>query len=366
MIRRYLPRSTEQLIQWYERYIAPLSLIAGFLLDNYILLRRVDLLESNLLLISYLTIAALGIVLINLIESGRWRYPWVLSVAPFIPVVVQFCFGGLFSGFLSLYSRSAAYATSWIFVIALAALLLGNERFRKLYVRFSFQITIYFTVLFSFLIFFLPVVFKAIGPWMFVVSGFSSLVFIALLLVLLRRIVPEIVKKNITTVARSIATIFVLFNVLYFTDVIPPLPLSLKDAGVYHSVTRVGGEYHLLGEKRPWWQIYLTYNTTVHLAPGESAYVFTAVFAPSGLSTVILHQWQRYDASAGQWATADTVRFPVSGGRDGGYRGYSIKSDLTPGKWRVNVLTQYGQLIGRVGFDVVSVSSTPQLTETVF
>lgn len=366
MIRRYLPRSTEDLIHWYERYISPLSLIAGFLLDNYILLRRVDLLQSNLLLISYLVLAALGIILINLIESGRWTHRSMLAVAPFIPVVVQFCFGGLFSGFLSLYSRSAAYATSWIFVLALAALLLGNERFRKLYVKFSFQIAVYFTVLFSFLIFFLPIIFKEIGPWMFILSGVLSIVFITAFLELLRRIVPEVVKKNLTTVARTTALIFVTFNVLYFANIIPPLPLSLKEAGIYHDVRKIGSEYHLSGESRAWWQIYLTYNTTVHVTPGEGIYAFTAVFAPSGLSTIIVHQWQRFDSSAGEWVTADTVRFPVNGGRDGGYRGYSQKSDLTEGKWRVNVLTQYGQLIGRVGFTVQNASTTPILTETVF
>ena len=43
------------------------------------------------------------------------------------------------------------------------------------------------------------------------------------------------------------------------------------------------------------------------------------------------------------------------GGRDGGYRGYSIKNDVTAGKWRVNVKTGDGKLIGRVGFTVEDV-----------
>src|SRR5205085_2832031 len=112
MIRRYLPKDIHEVVHWYERYISPLSLIAGFLADNFILLRRVDLLRSNLLLFSYLIIAALGIVLINLIERGRIRKKWVVQAAPLIPVIVQFSFGGLFSGYLSLYSRSAAFPAS--------------------------------------------------------------------------------------------------------------------------------------------------------------------------------------------------------------------------------------------------------------
>lgn len=365
MIRRYLPKSTEELIRWYERYISPLSLIAGLLVDNYVLLRRVDLVESNLLLISYLAIAGGGIILINLIESGRLRHAWALAVAPFIPVVVQFAFGGLLSGFVTLYSRSAAFAVSWIFILALAALMVGNERFRKYYVRFSVQIAVYFAVLFSFFNFFLPIIFKQIGPAMFMFSGAASLISITLFLLLLKRIVPETVARDRTKVARTIAVIFLVFNVLYFTNLIPPLPLSLKEAGVYHRVTRVGSEYHLLAEPVPWYEQYLNYNTTFRRTAGEDTYVYSSIFAPTGLSTVVLHQWQRYDTDTKSWVTTDTVQFTINGGRDGGYRGYSIKSGLSPGEWRVNVLTQYGQTIGRVTFTVVAVSSEPMLREIV-
>src|SRR3954470_9274853 len=116
MLRRLLPQSVEELIRWYERYISPLSLLAGFLLDNFVLLKRVDVFFTNALLISYLIVAAIGIAVFQLIETGRLRQPWVLAIAPFVPVIVQFSFGGLFSGYLSLYSRSAAFAASWVFV----------------------------------------------------------------------------------------------------------------------------------------------------------------------------------------------------------------------------------------------------------
>src|SRR3954470_6667573 len=123
MLRRLIPKSVEELIRWYERYISPLSLLAGFLLDNFVLLRRVDVLLTNLLFAFYLATAAIGIALFQLIETGRLRQPWMLKIAPFIPLAVQFSFGGLFSGFLSLYSRSAAFAASWVFVFLIVLLL---------------------------------------------------------------------------------------------------------------------------------------------------------------------------------------------------------------------------------------------------
>jgi Protein of unknown function (DUF2914) len=364
MIRRYLPKNIQELVHWYERYVSPVSLVAGFISDNLILLKRVDLWTTDALFLFYLTLSAAGIVLINALEAGKIRQKFIIDAAPVIPIVVQFAFGGLFSGFLSLYSRSAGYAASWIFVALVATLLLGNERFSRFYVRVPVQVSILFTTLFSFLIFFLPVVFHQIGPWMFAASGLSALILIALFLALLIAVVPA-VKKQLTTSARVIAVIYVVFNVLYFTNAIPPLPLSLKDAGVYHSVMHdtSDGTYVVTGEQQPWYDSIYPFDVTFHEQPGQSVYVYTSIFAPSGLSTQVLDEWQ-YD-NAGKWTTEATIEYSIVGGRDGGYEGYSESLDPAPGKWRVNVITQYGQLIGRVSFTVVdATSAAPYITAT--
>lgn len=355
--------SAHTIAHWYERYISPLSLIGGFLADNLVLLRRVDLWTSNALLLSYLAIAAAGTLVINMIESGRIRRQWIISASPFILIAVQFSFGGLFSGFLSLYSRSAAYATSWIFVAAVAALLIGNERFTRLYARFRFQVAVFFTTLYSFLIFFIPIVIHRIGPWVFVVSGAAAIILILLYLLAQFLLVPKLHDERWKAI-RGIIAITIIFNILYFTNMIPPLPLALKEAGVYHSVSRdSSGDYVLSGEPLAWYQQYLNYNNVYHAASGESVYVYTAVFAPTGLSTGVLHQWQYYDAGTKAWTTKSTVAFPINGGRDGGYRGYSIYSNPAAGQWRVNVVTGYGQLIGRVSFAVEAATTSPNLIE---
>src|SRR3989344_3558639 len=262
-MRKYLPKSFEmdELAQWYMRYISPLALIGGFFADNLILFRRADVWTRHALLFSYLLIAALCIIALNLITTGRIRTKRVLKVTPIIPVVAQFAFGGLFSGYLSLYSRSASFPLSWIFVVIVAGLLLGNERFVRLYMRFSFQISMLFAVLFSFLIFLLP----------------------------------ELLKRERTRVARIIAVIFIIFNILFFSNAIPPLPLALKAAGIYHSVERTqDGVFHLGAESQPWYWEYVPHEVVFHHTPGGIAYAYSAVFAPSGISTVILHEWQRY------------------------------------------------------------------------
>ncbi len=365
VMRRYLPKSTEQLIHWYERYVSPLSLVAGFVADNFILLRRVDVLQSNLLLLSYLLVAASGIVCINAIETGRVKRPIFLSIAPFVPVVVQFAFGGLFSGFLSLYSRSASSAITWIFVIGMAALLIGNERFRRRYLRYSFQIGMYFTALFAYLIFFLPVVFKKIGPVMFLISGIASIALIALFLYVLHVFVPELEREKRTQVSRVIGGIFLLFNLLYFTNAIPPLPLSLKQADVYHRIERTADGYEVLFEPRHWYTSLLARGSVFHTNGREPVYVWSSVFAPTGLSTTIVHEWQQYDSQANEWVTTNTIPFRIMGGREGGFRGYTSKSGIEPGRWRVVVKTSYGAIIGRVLFTVEESTEPPELESDI-
>ncbi len=353
-----LPRSTEELIRWYERYISPLSLIVGFTLDN-IILRRVDQLRSNALLFFYFVVASLCILAFHMIKSGRLRGKVFLAIVPYIPVAIQFAFGGLFSGYLVLYLHSAAYATSWVFVAILAGLLVGNERFRRLYENFAFQGSMLFLALMSFWIFFLPVLTGKIGTIEFLISEAIAVGITFVFIRAFALLAPDVFRVSKWRLRQSIASIFLIFNVLYFTNAIPPLPLALKEAGVYHSVKKIGDVYQVKAEPLLWYQKYLNYNTTYHLAPGERVYVFTAIFAPTNLSTTIIHNWEHYDETTGKWVVINSVAFVISGGRGEGYRGYTILDNTLPGKWRVNVQTG-NKLIGRVAFTIEKVAQPVQ------
>ncbi|KKW19280.1 MAG: hypothetical protein UY63_C0017G0057 [Parcubacteria group bacterium GW2011_GWA2_51_10] len=358
---RYLPKSTEELLTWYERYVSPVTLIIGFSLDAFIV-RNVDLLGSAFFLFGYLVIAGSGILLLNLILAGALLGRVWNAAAPFLPVVIQFAFGGLFSGFVILYSQSAALAVSWIFVVALALLLISNERFRKLYGRFAFQIGILFFGLFSFLTFSLPVLLTRIQTDTFVVGGVLSIFIIALYVRLIEYFIPALVRENRRTVLSVIGSIFLLVNVLYFTNAIPPFPLALKEAGVYHSIQKKGDTYVLEEEPRRWYEFYLRYHKAFHKAPGERVYVFTAVYLPADFSAQIFHQWEYHDKEAGEWIESGSYSFPITGGRSGGYRVYTFRQSIAPGKWRVNVRTEDGRIIGRVSFTIVA---TPEPVERV-
>ena len=151
---------------------------------------------------------------------------------------------------------------------------------------------------------------------------------------------------------RIILVIFVAMNALYFANIIPPIPLALRDAGVYHNVRRSGSEYILQREKESFLQKIIP-GTVVRVSPGQRLYVYTAIFAPSKLNTRIYHHWQYHNGD--DWVEKDKLSFSLVGGRKDGYRGYSSKSAVEAGKWRVYVKTESGKVLGRVSFRIAGV-----------
>jgi len=78
--------------------------------------------------------------------------------------------------------------------------------------------------------------------------------------------------------------------------------------------------------------------------------VYTAVYAPAGLRQPIEHVWWKDGQLIGRVPLS-----PLRGGRKEGFRTYSRKTDLKPpyeGRYRVDVVTASGQLIGRLRFTV--------------
>ena len=62
--------------------------------------------------------------------------------------------------------------------------------------------------------------------------------------------------------------------------------------------------------------------------------------------------------------TKAVIAYPVFGGRDGGYRGYSSALITEVGQWRVNVETADGRRITRLPFTAELTASAPSL-ETI-
>src|SRR3989344_3006263 len=353
---------SKELFERYERHLSSAGLILGFIADS-LTFQRVDLWFGNLALFFYIAVAASGIALINLYEERVVRGNFFAILYYWAPILVQYAFGGLFSGFVIFYTTSASLSSSWPFLLLLVGILVGNEFFKKRYLHLAFPVSIFFLALFSFFIFYLPILVGEMGARMFLLSGIASLMAIGLFLYVLSLFVSVRVRQSRRALFWGIGSVYVAVNILYFANIIPPIPLSLKDAGVYHSVRRDGGGYLVEGESQTWMDFFT--HVRVHLRKGEPVYVFSAVFAPTKLDTEIIHHWQYYHEESDEWVTVSRSSFSIVGGRDGGYRGYSFKSNPAPGWWRGAIETSRGQRVGRVTFKVEHVLDRPDLvTET--
>ncbi|OPX31632.1 hypothetical protein B1H10_08545 [candidate division KSB1 bacterium 4484_188] len=58
--------------------------------------------------------------------------------------------------------------------------------------------------------------------------------------------------------------------------------------------------------------------------------------------------------------------YQISGGRKGGYRGYTYKTHVTPGKWRVEIVTEDERILGRIGFEIKETVRTNRTFKTIY
>jgi hypothetical protein len=337
---------------------------AGVTYDT-VTLTRIDRLLDNLILLLYLTLLGMLIVLKGRADLAKVRplpastenaANFLVRAEPYYSMAIQFLLGGLFSAYTIFYSQSASFTTTAVFFGLLVALLVGNEFLHDRLSNLKLLVSLYALVAFCFFTFFLPVL-TGIMNWMMFLLGAMLSLALALRVVelvyqgFLCRTRIEIVKSGLPAVA--VVAVLVVF---YFLNWIPPVPLSLKLGGIYHQIEKVDGSYRLGFERGVWYQVMKRSDNPFH---GEGpAYCFTAVFAPVDLKTTIYHRWQYRTVPPGQslgtrdFATSDRIPIRISGGREGGYRGYTIKQHVPPGEWRVDVETEDGRVIGRVGFRV--------------
>lgn len=352
-------------LQKLKKHGTAVAFIAGFIWDN-IMLDRIDHGFANFMLGSYLFLSAVSIIILNMRGKNRAEAGGAEKFSIWLAYILQFSLGSLFSAYIILYGRSASLSANWPFLALLALLVAANELLRKKYFYIVVQLSALFIVLFSYAIFSLPVLVGKIGEGMFIASGLASLFVMWLIALVIGKTSPEMFKKEKIPLAFSVAGIYLLFNIAYFTNIIPPVPLALKEIGVYHSVTRTEeGKYAVSYEKSPWYEWWRRTDNLFRRKPGESVYVLSSVFAPTKIRTPIFHQWQYFDEDKKSWVKSDKIQFSIQGGRDGGFRGYSLKTGVFPGKWRVEVLSARGQLIGRINFEVTEGGAPKNLNSEI-
>ncbi len=355
----------KKLLAWAktnERHISSVVFVGGFLTDlatfAFASITRAD--ELFLIYLIVVIVFAVGAhyVFVHGYGERKKLMPRVLNVL--FPLVSEFFIGALLSGFLIFYTKSAAIFVSWPFLLLLFIVFVGNELFRSYREHLAFQVGLIFFCIYAYTIFALPLAVGTLGPLIFIGSGLLAIGILLIYLFILAKIGAKRLKESRLLIILVTSGLLFFVNISYFTGVLPPLPLTLSDAGAYQSVQHVGDSYVLMGElSKPWWDIFQP--TIVHLTPNESLSVYSAVFAPVSFSTTVVHKWEVYNDSKHAWTTRAEIAFVMSGGREEGYRGYSTLTNVQPGKYRVSIETMSGQVIGRRTFTVVQVTQQPVL-----
>jgi Family of unknown function (DUF5924)/Protein of unknown function (DUF2914) len=136
----------------------------------------------------------------------------------------------------------------------------------------------------------------------------------------------------------ALAGLVVAALVFLARSVIPPAPLFVARSALARGV--VDAEpVDVLG-------------TSLSAGDLEGLVAFTAVYAPAGLHQPIAHVWRR------EGRVVSVVKLaPIHGGRREGFRTFSrrtVAPSQAEGRWSVDVVTDSGQLIGRLRFRVES------------
>ncbi len=354
-------------LQKYERHVSTVIFVCGTTSD-ILTLTGVTISYAVVLLGLYVAVALIATLCEHYLfvhEEKKGAFLRGLRLA--FAFVAEFLIGCLLSGCLVFYTRSAALVASWPFIGILILVLFGNEFLRNYKERLAFRASLLFFTLYLYLIFTLPTLLHQISREIFIQTSVVAVAGFALFILLLAFAGWKRLKQSLLEIVIGISTVLAIVNALYFTGVMPPLPLALRDVGVYHSISYYtdanGAGYQVQAEAftDPWWDIGNSIPTTIHIVQGDPVSVFSSVFAPTSFTTGIVHQWDAYDQTTHTWHTVATIAFTIHGGRNGGYRGYSTLSNIAQGLYRVSIETLSGQVIGIQYFTVVYVNREPTL-----
>jgi hypothetical protein len=349
-------------VKKYEAYLMPVFLTLGFIVDTFTL-RRVDQVFDNVILLTYLVLAAISIVVLYS------YFPSLKKIRTYAPLLMQYAFGGLFSGLVIFYFKSSSFIISFPFLIILVILFIGNDFLHRKYQKLLFQTVVFYIAVFSYSILIVPILIKRINIWTFLLGSLVSLIIIYSFIWLLKKV--TVYKKFFKQIYIAIPVVFSLFVFLYVTNIIPPIPLSLKESYVAHDVTPNFSRdtskktYSITLEDNPWYIFWSKYSRNLHIGANEPVYVFSSVFAPTDLKSTIFHEWSFFDSATNRWEKVDNIPMEIIGGQEDGYRGYSYKQNMSVGTWRVDIETQTGQIIGRIIFEINRPTEEISLTKVI-
>ncbi len=337
----------------HQKYAPLIFFVGGFIFDT-LTLGRIDRLYDLIILCLYMTLLTVMLYIFNRADDGRWNNTFLEPYIDYVPLAIQFFFGGLASAYVIYFSRSVSLSKTLTFFLILLALLLANEILKKRISNKYLQFSVYFFVNFTFFTFMTPVFLKEMNPNVFLFSGFISLVISLVLIIFIYKKSPS--TRAEIRISKIIGIIFLMYtaiNLFYFFKLIPPVPLALDTGIVAHNISVEDNNYVVTYETDDWYVFWRDHRIKFIYNPGQEVYVFTSIFAPTDIEKTIAHRWKWYDEALGEWEIVDDIAYDITGGRDAGYRGYTFKTNVKEGLWKVEVITEEELILGVIDFEII-------------
>jgi hypothetical protein len=343
-----------------NRWTPFLFFAGGFVFDVFTL-DRIDA-PFQIGQILFYTFFLTGLIQFRLLEEyGTWAPQGrAIKAWKYQDFVVQFVLGALLSLYTLFYFKSASFVASVLFLAVIGLLLVANEFVRLAKHQTLLALTLYFVCVASMWVALVPTLLGFLGLLPFLLSLTITALWIMGFYRLLRDRIPQVaissLRKKVTRTGGGVI-LFLLLS--YYFQLIPPVPLAVQYFGIFHEIRKEGGDY-ILSYNRPWWKFWENGDQTFLARPGDKIIAFASVFAPRGFKDQLNIRWMLKTPRG--WQKQDSIPITVSGGRDQGYRGYTVKSNYQPGDYRVQVETTDEREVGRIHLRVVPDETTDTRT----
>lgn len=367
-LARYRQTAFGQFVVRHQKYAPVLFFIGGFIFDT-LTLGRIDRTYDSVVLCLHMTSLSLMLYLFNMAEDDNRVSRFLGKYAAYIPLAIQFSFGGLSSAFVIYFFRSVSMSKTISFFILLVLLLFANELLKKRISNKYLLFGVYFFISFTFFAFMIPMFIKEMNTFIFFISGLLSLSSVLLLVFICYSSSPSTkAEVSLKKLIGLILSIYAGFNVFYYFNLIPPVPLAMETGLVAHHVERNDNAYQVTYQRDDWYVYWRPHHLHFYRQEGEPVYVFTSIFAPTDLKKSIFYRWQWFNPKTETWQVTEDIGFEVTGGRNRGFRGYTYKENVMEGEWKVEVITEEELVIGIVNFEVQNTteSSKKRVIEKTF
>jgi hypothetical protein len=342
----------QELVNFYDKYSTSLFFLAGFLFD-VATLDRIDDSFNFLIQLLYLLVAYLSFFLIltqKVQKEDEVKYAYIRFFYRHADDIHHFAIGSLLSAYALYFFKSASFSSSYLFLFLIFALLVLNELqdFKKLgpWIK-SGLLKLCLT---SFCCAYVPILLGQSGTISFLAAIVLSLSLSTLFGFYLAKYHIAWEPFKAAYLIPKAATIIV-FLLLYVFRVFPPIPLALKQIGIYHNIDKKNGQY-LAYSENPWYRFWHKGDQEFIAQPGDKVWVFIRLFAPGGLKQRIYLVFEKYEK--GDWKQSDRIPILITGGREEGFRGRAYKANYAPGEWRVRVETEDKLEVGLLDFEILA------------